>query len=64
MYSIEIASKAFEGLPIVKQHRMINEYLAEDIRKMHGIQVSNDRIYTVCVNCSIFVSYLNCAINS
>ncbi|CAG8468351.1 1470_t:CDS:2 [Paraglomus occultum] len=39
MYSIDIASKAFEGLPIVKQHRMINEYLAEDIRKMHGIQL-------------------------
>lgn len=39
MYSIEISSSQFKGLPIVKQHRMINELLEEDIKKMHGIQV-------------------------
>jgi stress-induced morphogen len=40
MYTVEITSKAFEGLSVIKQHRMVNEVLAEDIRKMHGFQVS------------------------
>ena len=39
MYAIEIASKDFDGLPTVKQHRLVNEFLKEDIKKMHGLQL-------------------------
>ncbi|ORY93796.1 bola-like protein [Syncephalastrum racemosum] len=39
MYAIDIASKAFEGSTIVKQHRMVNEILKEDIKGMHGLQL-------------------------
>ncbi|CAG8576107.1 2119_t:CDS:2, partial [Dentiscutata heterogama] len=38
MYAIEISSLQFNGLPIIKQHRMINELLEDDIKKMHGIR--------------------------
>ncbi|KAI7861453.1 bola protein [Spinellus fusiger] len=39
MYAIDIASKAFEGVSMVKQHRMVNKVLAEDIKGMHGLQL-------------------------
>lgn len=39
MYAIDIASKAFEGLSTVKQHRMVNEILKDEIKDMHGLQV-------------------------
>ncbi|CAG8627600.1 24534_t:CDS:2, partial [Dentiscutata erythropus] len=38
MYAIEISSLQFNGLPIIKQHRMVNELLEDDIKKMHGIR--------------------------
>ncbi|CAG8473441.1 8890_t:CDS:2 [Racocetra fulgida] len=40
MYAIEISSSVFKGLPMIKQHRMVNELLEDDIKKMHGIRVS------------------------
>lgn len=39
MYAIDIAAKKFEGTSIVKQHRMVNEVLKEEIKGMHGLQV-------------------------
>ncbi|OAD66334.1 hypothetical protein PHYBLDRAFT_103830, partial [Phycomyces blakesleeanus NRRL 1555(-)] len=39
MYAIDIASKAFEGTSMVKQHRMVNEILKQEIKGMHGLQV-------------------------
>lgn len=39
MYAIDIASKAFEGTTIVKQHRMVNQILKDEIKDMHGLQV-------------------------
>ena len=39
MYAIEIASKAFKGLSVIKQHRLVNDLLQDDIKKMHGIRV-------------------------
>ncbi|KAI9255192.1 bola protein [Phascolomyces articulosus] len=39
MYAIDISSKAFEGSSIVKQHRMVNQILKEEIKDMHGLQV-------------------------
>lgn len=46
MYAIDIASKAFEGSTIVKQHRMVNEILKEDIKGMHGLQVKHQEDYS------------------
>ena len=40
MYAIDIASKSFEGTSIVKQHRMVNQILKEEIKDMHGLQVN------------------------
>ncbi|KAI9024367.1 bola protein [Phycomyces nitens] len=39
MYNIDIASKAFQGTTIVKQHRMVNEILKQEIKGMHGLQL-------------------------
>ncbi|KAG9297373.1 hypothetical protein G9A89_009457 [Geosiphon pyriformis] len=39
MYAVVIASEAFEGLPTVQQHRLVNELLKEDIKKLHGLQL-------------------------
>ncbi|KAI0278582.1 bola protein [Russula aff. rugulosa BPL654] len=38
-YAITIASKAFQGIPVVKQHRLINETLKKEIEGIHGLQV-------------------------
>lgn len=39
MYAIDIAASKFQGTSIVKQHRMVNEILKEEIKGMHGLQV-------------------------
>ncbi|KAI0069134.1 bola-like protein [Artomyces pyxidatus] len=38
-YAITIASEAFKGIPIVKQHRLVNEVLKKDIEGIHGLQL-------------------------
>jgi len=38
-YAITIASKAFAGLPTVKQHRLVNETLKSEISDIHGLQL-------------------------
>lgn len=39
-YAILISSPAFKGLSTVKQHKLVNECLKEDIKGIHGLQVS------------------------
>lgn len=39
-YAIVVASKEFQGLNTVKQHRMVNECLKDIIGGIHGLQVS------------------------
>lgn len=39
MYALDIVSEQFKGLPIVKQHRLVNSILAEEIKKWHGVQM-------------------------
>ncbi|KAF7379411.1 hypothetical protein HZH68_016261 [Vespula germanica] len=41
MFEINVIAPEFKGLNTVKQHRIINEVLKEEIKDMHGI-----RIYT------------------
>ncbi|KAI5124779.1 hypothetical protein M0805_005413 [Coniferiporia weirii] len=46
-YAITIASKAFAGIPTVKQHRLVNETLKEVISGIHGLQVRAAVQYTI-----------------
>ncbi len=39
MYGIEIVSERFRGLSILKQQRLVNEVLGEDIKGWHGVQL-------------------------
>ncbi|KAJ3991651.1 bola-like protein [Lentinula boryana] len=45
-YAITIASDAFKGLPMVKQHRLVTETLKKEIEGIHGLQVC--RIFSWC----------------
>ncbi|KAL7282072.1 hypothetical protein ACG7TL_003541 [Trametes sanguinea] len=38
-YQIIIASDQFKGLPLVKQQRLVNETLKEEIQGIHGLQL-------------------------
>ncbi|EUC29818.1 hypothetical protein COCCADRAFT_105549 [Bipolaris zeicola 26-R-13] len=39
MYAIEIESPKFKGLTVIKQHKMINEVLKDEIQSWHGVQL-------------------------
>lgn len=39
MYAIEVASERFRGLSMLKQQRLVNEVLGEEIRGWHGVQL-------------------------
>lgn len=39
MYALEIESARFKGLPVVKQHKLVNEVLKEEIKGWHGVQL-------------------------
>ncbi|KAI9430933.1 bola-like protein [Lactarius indigo] len=38
-YAITIASTAFKGIPVVKQHRLVNDVLKKEIEGIHGLQL-------------------------
>ncbi|KAK9322548.1 putative altered inheritance of mitochondria protein [Lipomyces orientalis] len=40
MFAISIVSKAFNGVPMIKQHRMVNEVLADEMKEWHGVQLN------------------------
>ena len=37
MYGLEIASEKFRGLSIVRQHKLVNEILKEEVSGWHGV---------------------------
>jgi len=39
MFAILVESNQFKGIPIVKQHRLVNDLLKEDIAQWHGLQL-------------------------
>ncbi|KAF2235821.1 bola-like protein [Viridothelium virens] len=39
MYALDIVSAQFKGLPVIKQHRMVNEVLGDEIKRWHGVQL-------------------------
>lgn len=40
-YHVSVSSKAFKGLPLLKQHRLVQSILKEQISGFHGIQVGS-----------------------
>lgn len=43
MFSINVTSDKFNTLTTVKQHKMINEILKEDIPRWHGLQLQTKK---------------------
>ncbi|SCW01429.1 LAFE_0D12376g1_1 [Lachancea fermentati] len=39
MFAIDITSQKFKGLSMVKQHKLVNQILKEDIKRWHGLQL-------------------------
>lgn len=39
MFYINIISPKFNGVPLVKQHKLVNEVLKDEISKWHGLQL-------------------------
>jgi len=39
MYALDIVSDQFKGLNVMKQHRLVNKILGEEIKKWHGVQL-------------------------
>ncbi|KAF2993426.1 hypothetical protein E8E13_000328 [Curvularia kusanoi] len=39
MYAIEIESPKFKGLTVIKQHKLVNQVLKEEIAQWHGVQL-------------------------
>jgi stress-induced morphogen len=39
MYGIDIVSEKFRGLNMLKQQRLVNQVLGDDIKQWHGIQL-------------------------
>jgi len=39
MYGIEIVSEQFAGLPVIKQHRLVNKVLGDEMKEWHGVQL-------------------------
>lgn len=39
MYGIDIVSEKFRGLSMLKQQRLVNKVLGEEIKGWHGVQL-------------------------
>ncbi|XP_063238830.1 bolA-like protein 3 [Bacillus rossius redtenbacheri] len=39
MFEIMVEAQEFKGLKTVKQHRLVNEALKEEIKDMHGLRI-------------------------
>ena len=38
-YAISVEHSSFKGLSMIKQHRVVNDLLKDEIKGMHGLQV-------------------------
>jgi stress-induced morphogen len=39
MYAIQVESPKFKGLTVIKQHKLVNEVLKDEIKSWHGVQL-------------------------
>jgi stress-induced morphogen len=40
MYAIDVVSRQFKGMNMLKQQRLVNKVLGEEIKGWHGVQLS------------------------
>jgi len=43
MFDVHIQSPAFVGLPLIKQHMLVNKALKAEIKDMHGIRITTTK---------------------
>jgi stress-induced morphogen len=43
-YAIDISSKKFNGLTQLKQHRLVNEVLKEELKQWHAIRLTTSAV--------------------
>lgn len=48
-YAISVEHESFKGLTMIKQHRLVNDLLKDDIKDMHGLQVSTPPLRPPCL---------------
>lgn len=39
MFAITVESPQFKGIPMIRQHRLVNEVLKDEIASWHGLQL-------------------------
>lgn len=39
MYAIDVVSEQFKGLSVIKQHRLVNKILEDQMKDWHGVQL-------------------------
>lgn len=44
MFAISLESEQFKGLPMIKQHRLVNAALKDEIAKWHGLQLKTKAV--------------------
>jgi stress-induced morphogen len=40
MYALEIVSPKFKGLSMIKQHKLVNSILTDEIKGWHGVRLN------------------------
>jgi BolA-like protein 3 len=44
MYALNVESPKFNGLTVIKQHKLVNQVLADEIKKWHGVQLKTKAV--------------------
>lgn len=39
MYALDIVAEQFKGMPVIKQHRLVNKILEAEMKTWHGVQL-------------------------
>ncbi len=47
-YHVKVASKRFQGLPVLKQHRLVQDVLKDEIRKWHALKIDTSVCLFLC----------------
>jgi hypothetical protein len=56
-YAIHISSPQFKGLSTIKQHKLVNECLKEEVKAIHGLQVRASAWFFLSYDWSLIIPY-------
>lgn len=56
-YAIHISSPQFKGLSTIKQHKLVNECLKEEVKAIHGLQVRTSACLFFSYDWSLIIPY-------